>query len=419
MLNRPTLQFSSLAALAGGQTFFASAWHRLGPLFVLGLFFSASWSTRGADLPLTETNLIPEKTSLFTESMLWDKQLSFSTGLGYKDNVLLSALYPRGSAFFVNGLDCIVIRLPLDGWQVEGSVVGDDIRYWHTVGTSSTNSTSSEDSFIGSLKVQRELPGDWKAGLAVLGAYENQVLDISPPLSVPATALVEGENLTATPFLRKDLGSRWWLQLEMPVTRWWLAAPLDDDWEFGPVVTAGLAVSRGSALSLSYGVSYQDHNSWTDAEYDDGVSDPGYPSQKLSIFQQRAELAWQQYWDAHQRWRSSTQLIFADLQDNGGGYYNEYQYQIIQDLRWQTADWMIKGSVNLTYEDYPIQWIGAHNGNTLYRNLWEFSFEVERRLYKGLRTFAKAEYQRSISNEDFNADDYHATTISGGLRYEF
>jgi hypothetical protein len=170
---------------------------------------------------------------------------------------------------------------------------------------------------------------------------------------------------------------------------------------------------------LSYGVSYQDHNSWTDAEYHDGLSDPGYPSQKLSIFQQRAELAWQQYWDAHQRWRSSTQLIFADLQDNGGGYYNEYQYQIIQDLRWQTADWMIKGSVNLTYEDYPIQWIGAHNGNTLYRNLWEFSFEVERRLYKGLRTFAKAEYQRSISNEDFNADDYHATTISGGLRYEF
>jgi hypothetical protein len=407
-----------VAALTGSQAFFV--WRR--QIFcrrlLLGLVFHLLLKVHSADMPLAETNLIPDDISLYTESMLWDKQLSISSGLGYKDNVLLSAFHRQDSGFFINGLDCLLIRLPLDGWEVESSIVGDDLRYWHEVSTSPANSTSSEDSFLGNLKVAREFPDGWKAGLEVLGAYEKQVLDISPPAGIPATALVEGEDLAVRPSLRKDLGSHWWLQLEMPVSRWWLAAPLDDYWEFGPVVTAGYKFGVRSDLAVSYGASYQDHNSWTNSLYADGLG--AYtPAEKLQIFQSRVELAWHQYWDVHQRWRSSTQLVYADLKDNGGGFYNEYQYQVIESLRWQTADWMVRGVADITYEDYPVQWTGTFNNNTLDRDLWEFSAEAERRLYRGLRTFAKVDYQRCLSNEDENADNYHATTISAGLRYEF
>jgi hypothetical protein len=142
-------------------------------------------------------------------------------------------------------------------------------------------------------------------------------------------------------------------------------------------------------------------------------------SQNLRIFQHRAELAWHQYWDAERRWRSSTRLIFAYKEDNGGGWFDYYQYQVVQDLRWQTANWEIKGSAQLAYEDYPIQGTGTLNGQTLYRTLMDFSIEAERRLFKSLKCYGKMGYQFAISNEAADAGNYDGTVVSGGLRYEF
>ncbi len=357
---------------------------------------------------LAETNLIPDNVSLWTESMLWDEQVSLSSGLGYNDNVLLSAFNKQGSGFFINGLDLMVLRVPLDDWQIVGSIVGDDTRYWHNVGA------SREDSFVGSLRVQRELATGWQAGLELRGLYEDQVLDITTSLGTPATALVEGFGITATPSLRKDLVAGLWLKLEVPVTRWLFAAPLDDSWEFAPVLTAGYDFGKRADVTLSYTVSYQPHDQWV-ALNDGGETLP----QTLVTLQHQVELAWHQYWDAHRRWRSSTRVIFAYKEDNGGGWFNYYQYQAVEDLRWQTTDWKISGGAQLAYEYYPVQNIGILGPQRLYRTLANLSFEVERRLFKGLKSYAKVEYQRAISNEASDAGDYRGTTVSGGLRYEF
>ena len=340
--------------------------------------------------------------------MLWDKQIILSSGVGYKDNVLLSPFHPRGSQFSINGLDLMVLRVPLDGWQVVGSILGDDIRYWQNVGT------NSEDSFLASLRVQREMPRGWQAGMEVRGMYVKQVLDISTSAGVPATALVDGYGYSLRPSLRKDFNSGFWLQLETPVTHWFYQAPFDEYWEYGPVMTAAQDFGKASEVRLNYGASYQPHAKWV------ALDQYGRPlPQLLDIFQQRVELAWRQYWDSHHSWRSSTRLVFAYKQDNGGGFFNYYQYQAVQDLRWQTANWQVKGSAQLASEIYPVQGAGILNGEILGRHLLGLSFEVERRLFKGLKGFGKMEYQQVRSNEADNAGDYLARTVTCGLRWEF
>jgi len=372
------------------------------------IFFLLLPHSKGEEASLSETNLISKDTRLWTEAMLWDEQASLSSGLGYKNNVLLSAFNPHGSAFFINGVDLMVMRLPLDGWQIVGSLIGDDVRYWHNVGA------EREDSFTGSLRGERELPAGWQAGLEARGLYEDQVLDITTGQGVPTTALVEGFGLTVQPSLRKNLPAGLWLKLEVPVTRWLLATPMDDSWEFGPVVTAGCDFGTRADVSLSYGASYQRHDEWV------ALDIYGRPlSQHLDIFQQRVELAWHQYWDAQRHWRSSSSLIFADKQDNGGGYFNYYQYQAVEDLSWQAGGWQLKAGAQIADEDYPIQTSAPHSSQKLYRNLLNVSFEVERRLFKGLKSFAKLEYQQAFSNEVAGAGAYDATAVSGGLRYEF
>ena len=376
-------------------------------LIIVALGFLFPPSVRGAEGTASENLLIPENEPLWTESMLWDEKLSLSSGLGYKDNVLLSAFHPQGSGFFVNGLDFMIVRAPLDGWQVVGSLIGDDIRYWRNVGP------GSEDSFISSLRIQRDLAGGWQASLEARGLYENQVLDISTSQGVPATALVKGYGITAQPSVRKDLQSGVWLQVAIPVTRWFFESPLDDYWETGPVASAGYEFGQRSDLSLSYGGSYQSHDKWV------ALNAFGRPlSPLLVIWQQRAEIAWHAYWDEHHRWRSSTRLIFAYREDNGGGYFNYYQYQVIEELRWHTADWEIKGSAQFAYEDYPVQGTGILNGQTLYRKLLDFSLGVERRLFKHWKACAKLEYQDVLSNEGGHAGNYTAMTVTGGLRWD-
>ncbi len=340
--------------------------------------------------------------------MLWSEQGAVSSGVGYNNNVLLSAFNPQGSGFFVNELDWVVTRVPLDGWQVVGSFLGDDIRYWRDAGT------TSEDSFLGSLSVERALPAEWQAGLEARGLFEKQVLDISTAAGTPATALVKGYGLTAQPYLRKGLPAGFWVKLEMPVTRWYLEAPEDDYWDFGPVATVGCDLGRQADVSLSYGVSYQPHDQW-EVPTIGGQLTP----QLLEIFVQQAEATWHQYWDQQRHWRSSTRLTFAYRQDNGVGYFNYYLYQVSEDLRWQIHGWQIDGSVQFAYEDYPVQDNGEYNGVTLNREVLDLNLEVERRLYRQLKCFSKVEYQQSVSNYVEDADDYDGTTVSGGLRLDF
>jgi len=340
--------------------------------------------------------------------MLWDEQVILMSGAGYNDNVLLSAFHPRGSAYFANGVEALAQRVPLDGWQIVGSVIGSDTRYWRNVGA------SSEDSLLGSLRVERSLPAGWKAGLEARGIYENQVLDISTSLGAPATALVKGFGVTAQPSLRKDWDAGRWLKLELPVTRWNFQTPLDNYWEYGPVLTAGWDASHRTQFTLSYGATLAPHDQWL------ALSASYMPlPQKLTTLQHRAELAWHQYWDVRKRWRSGTRLVFAAKRDNGGGWFDYNQYQIIEDLRWQTADWQVSGSAQWAYEDYPVQGVGILNGQTLHRELLNLTLDAERRLFKGLKCFAKLEFQRANSNEAAQAGDYSGTSAGGGLRYEF
>jgi hypothetical protein len=191
-----------------------------------------------------------------------------------------------------------------------------------------------------------------------------------------------------------------------------MASPLDDYWEFGPVATVGYNFGERADVTASYSATYEQHDSWTAVPEEAS-------SGRLEIFQQQAELAWHQYWDSQQHWRSSTRLVLTWRQDNGSGLFNYFSYKAGEDLRWQTTNWMVEASLDVANEDYPVQPAGNHDPETLSRTIWQVSLEVERRIFKGLKSFAKWDYEQCVSNEDLGADNYQANTISGGLRYEF
>jgi hypothetical protein len=357
---------------------------------------------------VTSQDLIPDKFALLPESALWDTSVTLRTGLGYKDNVPLSTA-PQGSPFFTSGLDLLLYRLPMDGLDATLLVTGDDTRYWRN-----PDGIYKEDLFLASGQLTKHFGTQWQAGLEVRGIYADQVVEELIAAGGVQAVEARGYTLAAKPFIRRNLGDAWWVQLEAPVSHEWWQFPLDDYWKFGGQAVVGFAPGPRSQLSLSYGGFYLPHDEWLAA---DAQGQPLGDNTKLAIWRQSAELKWEQAWDAARHWRSTTKLGFQYDQDNGGGWFDYYRYQASQELAFRTRDWEIRGSASVGYQPFLVQTVSAASGLNLYLTTVELTARVERRVYKELRVFGQFTHEQSVSND--SSSEYKANTATGGLSYEF
>jgi len=323
--------------------------------------------------------------------------------------VLLSPTSSQGSGFFTSGLDLTIFRLPFNAVGFSFTVTGDDTRYWRDVG-----GVQGEDSLLASAQFEKYLPQQWRVGLELKDIYTDQVALALVQTGGVSAVVANGNILGARPFVRRDFGTNWWLQLGFPVDREWWQKPLDDVWKYGAQLTLGHTYSHGSQVALTCGGAYIAHETWlaTDA---DGTPIPG---KLLALWQQAAELRWENHLDTAQHWRSITRLGFHYEQDNGGGFYDYFLYSLSEELRFTTKNWEIKGIAGVSYYDFPVQPAEPSVPTpTLYITSLNFMLRAERRLYKSLNLYGAYAYERALSDQA--ESQYAANIVSTGMSWEF
>ena len=350
--------------------------------------------------------LIPEDARLLKESMLWQYTLSLRTGAGYQDNVLLSPSDPQGSAFITEGLDFSLSRLPLDGWGVDAFFSGDDQRYLQNVPSDGT------DFWLTDVTLKRFFGENWEAGIEATGNYLDEV-DYVDTFTGPEAVEIQGDILKLKPFVRRNLGTNWWTELDFPASREMLDAPLDNIWKYGPQVQAGFSNDKSTEISLSYQIQQFDHDTWP------ALSADGNPigTRNLSVVEQRAELHWREYWDADNHWSTDTKLIYTHDDDNGGKFFNYEEYSLAERVRYDVKKWQITATVRGSYRDYPVQRTGLTYGPTLNEVLLHVTLHGERRLARWLKLYAEYNYERVLSNlPDIR---YQENSLTAGVIWEF
>lgn len=369
-----------------------------------------------SNAPPEGLDLIPETDALIPASLWWQKDLTLRTGIGYKDNALLSPSAPQGTGFFANGLDFSVNRLPLDGLEFVFFVSGDDERYWRQINAATNGTTTTvangEDIALASVQVKKYIGSLWSVGFEGRESYVDQVEYAFLETGAPGPVKVHGNYLSLTPFVRGDWTSNWWTRLDFTVRRELLSSPLDNSWNFGPVLKMGYTYGSGSEVALSYGSEFSEHNGLA-AQAADGSS----LSNKLSIWHQEAELRWQQYWDEARHWRSTVRFVFTDLDDNGGGFQNDHIYTAAANLRYRTRSWSFEGAAKYAYHDFPVQTVPITGNPKLHETFVDLSLKADRKLYKSLRVYGELDYDRTFSNESGVESD--AKTAVGGVSFEF
>jgi len=370
-------------------------------------------------MPAEKLELIPDNLSLWSESMLWSKDITLRSGIGYKDNVFLTPTR-RGSGFFINGLDAAVNRLPLDGLECIFFVTGDDTRYWRDVPpptnapASSVRTVDHEDVLLVSAMAQKYFTSSWRAGAEFKESYVDQVQYILIQNGL-TNAVVNGNVLDGRLFVRHDFNERWRLQLDGLISRSLFAPlPLDDSWRYGPRLTFGYQYGHSSDVALAWTGTYQQHDLLRATD----ENNMPIAGKRLAAWHQRAELNWQHYYDEHKHWRSTTTLAFHYNEDNGAGFYSYYRYTLVEELRWRNPRWELKASGRVSYDDWPVARAdGDLSGPTLHRMIWGLGCRAERQIYKALRCFGEYSFEETVSNSP--SDEYQANVATVGLSLEF
>jgi len=337
----------------------------------------------------------------------WINDFSLRTGAGYRDNVSLSSRSPQDSALVATALEIILLRLPERGKQFTFFLSAEDVRFL------SGSSVDKEQSAFAQALVKIDAGPGWQVSFAADYAYQNQVVDVS--ISEPGLGPIpiEGHGIVARPGLRRDFAGNYWTLLELPAKRQFFREPLDDYWEGGLRMTLGKSYGRKSELSVAYELW---ELAFDHAELRTTDGDP-LPGTRRKQLQHEVRLSWKHYWDAKNRWRTTTRLTGKLSQDNGSGYFDYSRLQAAEQVLYHTEHWDVSAEAKVARYDYPVQTVSLTDLEKRRKTDLTFSFRCERRVARFLKIFAEFEREQAISNLEF--DRYTVNTMKGGLNWVF
>ncbi len=339
---------------------------------------------------------------------MWNAAYEVRGGMGYKDNVTLAgSSSAQGSAFWLSRAEAMFFRLPSRGWQFNFFATADDVRYFDAP------SVDNEQTVMAVTQANKGFGHGWKSTLGFNYFYQNQVFDVSATYTNGGSiGVVRGHTLAPRWSARKAVGPVW-MEFEFGGTRQIMETQLDSYWTLGPRLTSGLDYGHGSQLSVSY--------QWVYLPYDTREQSDltGFPltNTVLAVQAHGVELTWRHVPDVKKRWQFTTMLGCEFNSDNGTGFYDYNLYRASEQLRYRAPSWEVSTRVGMGFYDYANQTVSATDASRRQRTLLTASLRVEKKLAKHLKLHASYNFDRSLSQQDF--DDYLANTVMGGFAFEF
>jgi hypothetical protein len=338
---------------------------------------------------------------------LWNLSGDLRGGFGCRDNVLLSHTNAQGSAFWMSGAEMMVFRLPTRGWQFSFFAEASDTRYFNSP------SADNEQLALAVAQLSKDFGNGWKSALGLNYLFQNQVFDYSDAYTNQSSiGQIVGHTFTPRWALRKTLGAIW-VEGELSGTRQWLATPLDSYWQFGPRAAAGYGWGRGSELALSYQYTRLDYDSREQVNR----AGAAITNTALALNTHITELSLTQFWDQKRHWQTITTAGFETSLDNGSSFYNYDCYHLSERVRYRDAKWEVAARGRLNHHEYSTQTVSATDTALRRKTMINLTLRVERKLAKHLKAHASYDWDRSISNLEF--DDYQANVVMGGLALTF
>jgi hypothetical protein len=335
----------------------------------------------------------------------WDLSATVAAGVGYRDNVMLSAFNPSGGAFLLGGFELSFLRLPTEGVQFSFFLEGEHLQFV-------TGNDLPSDTFISAYsQLSFPLPEKVTLGVGLIGFHLDQMVDLATADLPLEPIRMRGYGITPNTFARKDWPNRLFLSASLSASRQIFEEPLHNYWEYGPKMTLGISPAhREFSMSLEYlNRSYDDRRALS-------AQGASLPDTDVAFQILRPEIQARFTWGEDHQWQSRTQLGMEFNRDNETDYFAYDRIRILQQLGFRHQGWDLQGRLRYSFHDYKVQQIPNSSANRT-RHAWGLGLEARRRLLEKLDLSIRYDWEKVFSDEA--ETDYEVNTVSARLQWHW
>ena len=380
-------------------------------LFIFQISFAQESDLTDGELEKQIAEIEKEiQNELMIEDSPWDFSSNIRLGLGYKENVIMSAFAPESSSFSNAGFDFMGMRIPMDDNGFEVAIFGafDDRRYF--------DAPSVDFEQIGLINTSLEKPiGDsWLMKIDARYIYIDEVLDATmmEDYVLAGAVHVVGSQLSLEPAFQWNFIGDAWLEFKPYISRQYFVEPLDDYLEIGGRVSAGIDYGFRSKVFIYKAKVRRAFDARSQRD------EVGFyiPDSDLIYDRPESGVEWTHYWNSDRSVRMRTRYSIMDNDDNGPGYYDYRRERLLHNWRLQFSKFSFSGTLREALYDYDFQrsddFVSLREaaGRSV-----DFSVQYEYNEHLAL----KLEFEQEITQSNSLEDEYRYRIYSVGLDWEF
>lgn len=334
---------------------------------------------------------------------VWEGEATISTGIGYRDNVMLSPSDPKGGGFLLGGFESSVLRLS-ERFNLSLFLDVEHLEFERSLPSDTFASFFALGSFPAS--------GDITVNIASRSFWMDQVVEVATFAGTDKRMRVRSSGVDLVPSLRKDWANNTFSEAFLLVSRTMSQEEeVSDYWEVGPRISAGWSPAKSElSLSLAYFERHFDDRRAFTAE--------GAPIEDTEVKFRRIEsgAAFRHEWGARGQWHSNSYLGIEFNRDNETDYFSFDRIRASQQIGYEVGDWEFEASIRYSHYSYKVQRTSL-DGPLRRRQLWGGSVEARRVLTRQLEVFGR--YERDTADSNDRADAYDMNTWTVGLGWQF
>jgi hypothetical protein len=332
----------------------------------------------------------PQMAALLATLSPWSATASAHSGIGYKDNLLLSHAGEEGSGFARGGVEAFLWHLPTGRVDYVALVSAEGTRYFSGVSVNHDANASASASW------RYHIDDRFKFSFDLQGVYLDRIFDVSNTDAQRLVAQLKVLGATAGPKIRWGILPWAWIELQGVGERLTFDDGVNNHRLGDGTVRLGWRPAKRFELSVAGEERARDF----DSRVKYSVSGRALAGTHLKILEREGEVRGDITWDAAERWKTRTRAGTLDYHDNGSGYFNYRSRKVEHELDWTNDPWLVHLEGAAKRLQFAVQTVGL-GVNPPARVKEEFSAQLrlERKLTERWTIFGEVNWERSRCND--------------------
>ena len=324
----------------------------------------------------------------------WSWSASLETGVGYRDNLLLSSTAEERSGFLHAAAEVLLLRMPGRGLESAFFLQTEGRRFW-----SGRTVHHEASAWLQGEPAWRPARG-WKWALPVSAYYDDRVLDVSDTEVERLIAETRLTGLLAGPQVRWDFADRWHVETQVAGDR----VRHEDGVNDAEVIRGLFRIGWRPAPAWEGKVSlWQRERAYARRVQYSAAGRPLLGT-RLRFAETEGELSVSFRWGPGERWRTTGRMGGRRLGDNGSGYFGHREWRGEQQLEWSDDRWKIRAEAGLRELHFGVQTVGLGiDPPARWRTELSGSLRAERHLTGDWALIAVVSQERVRSNDPLGA----------------